>query len=200
MNSTEKRQRIKELLKRKQQPIEHPKEKENAANKMTDTMTTATTPITNSTNITTEKLVEQLPIALKQTSMAIINNTMDEQDKTITNKPNAITCVCVVCGKDLSCCSLKTREMHLNACLDDKIEIETNFTLLERSDAKQQGNKKQQNSLFAIAIVCPCCNRTFKAKTEKGKLDHFKKCGKKLKYTPSKMLEFLQELKIKYGR
>ncbi|CAG8644127.1 12804_t:CDS:2 [Funneliformis mosseae] len=177
---SEKRHRIKELLKRKQQTA-HPKVNESKINTVT----------TNSSNVTTENVAEQLPIAKFMTTTN--NNT----------KPTDITtelCVCVICGKDLSCSSLNTREKHFNACLDDKIEIETNSTSFKKSGEKQQENKEQKNSLFAIAIVCPCCNRTFKAKTEKGKLEHFKKCGKKYKHTPSKMLEFLQELKIKYGR
>ncbi|CAI2171392.1 19320_t:CDS:2 [Funneliformis geosporum] len=176
----EKRHRIKELLKRKQ-PTAHSIVNEKVNNKIITT--------TNLSNVSTEKITEQLPIAKFMTTT-----------NTKTTVATTELCVCVVCGRDLSCSPLHTREKHFNACLDDKIEIETNSTSYKKSGEKRQENKKQQNSLFAIAIVCPCCNRTFKAKTEKGKLEHFKKCGKKYKHTPSKMLEFLQELKIKYGR
>jgi hypothetical protein len=182
----ERKQRIKELLKRKLPEKEcsavHPKGKENMTNRKTNAMkTTATTIITNSTN---EKMVIHNSVAT--------TNTISKQNKTIIES-------CIVCGKNLSFCSLNTRELHINACLDNKIEIETNAVSVKKFDAKQRENKEQY-SLFAIAMVCPCCNMTFKAKTEKGKLNHFKSCGRKHKYSPNKMLEFLQELKRKYGR
>ncbi|PKY15102.1 hypothetical protein RhiirB3_511045 [Rhizophagus irregularis] len=183
----ERKQRIKELLKRKLPEKEcsavHPKGKENMTNKKTNAMipTADTTIITNSTN---EKMIVQRSTAT--------TNNINKQDKTTTE-------FCIVCGKNLSYCSLNTRELHINACLDNKIEIETNSISVKKFDAKQSENK-EQHSLFAIAMVCPCCNITFKAKTEKGKLNHFKTCGRKHKYTPNKMLEFLQELKRKYGR
>ncbi|RIA92597.1 hypothetical protein C1645_764466 [Glomus cerebriforme] len=183
----EKKQRIKELLKRKLPEKKctavHPKEKENIINKRTYTIETVPAAITNLTN---DKIVIQK-------SIAITNNITNKQDKAITVES------CIVCGKNLSYCPLDTRERHVNECLDNKIEIETNSISFKKSDAKQQGDK-EQHSLFAIAMVCPCCNITFKAKTEKGKLNHFKMCGKKRNYTPTKMLEFLQELKRKYGR
>ncbi|GBB90935.1 hypothetical protein RclHR1_01800020 [Rhizophagus clarus] len=172
----ERKQRIKELLKRKLP------EKENMTNKKPNAMKTATvaTIITNSTN---EKMVIRESTAT--------TNTMNKQNKTTTES-------CIVCGKNLSYCSLNTRESHINTCLDNKIETETNFISFKKFDAKQRENN--EHSLFAIAMVCPCCNMPFKAKTEKGKLNHFRTCGRKRKYTPNKMLEFLQELKRKYGR
>ncbi|RGB42146.1 hypothetical protein C1646_683989, partial [Rhizophagus diaphanus] len=153
----ERKQRIKELLKRKLPEKEcsavHPKGKENMTNKKTNAMipTADTTIITNSTN---EKMIVQRSTAT--------TNTINKQDKTTTE-------FCIVCGKNLSYCSLNTRELHINACLDNKIEIETNSISVKKFDAKQSENK-EQHSLFAIAMVCPCCNITFKAKTEKGKL------------------------------
>jgi hypothetical protein len=192
----ERKQRIKELLKRKipekECRVVHPNEKENITNK-SNAMKMITANNVNLININNEKIVEQSQNVIRK-NVSTSNTTINKQNKTVT----AESCLCVVCGKNLSSCSPDTREMHVNGCLDDKIEVETNSTFLKKSGTKQRENK--QHSLFAIAIVCPCCNITFKAKTEKGKLNHFKMCGKKHKYTPTKMLEFLQELKRKYGR
>src|SRR4051812_6188113 len=194
LDNMERKQRIKELLKRKIPEKEcravHPKEKENTTHKNNTIKETTDTNINDTNN---EKIVGQGQNVLIRKNMSTNNTNINlKQNKTITT-------VCIVCGKNLSRLSLDTREIHINACLDDKIESETNSTSLKKSGTKQWENK-QQHSLFAIAMVCPCCNITFKAKTEKGKLNHFKMCGKKHKYSPTKMLEFLQELKRKYGR
>src|SRR3954454_8737042 len=125
----ERKQRIKELLKRKlpekECSVVHPEGKENMINKKIKT-TTVTTITTNSTN---EKTAIQKSIAT--------TNTMSKQNKTTTE-------YCIVCGKNLSYSSLNTRELHINACLDNKIEIETDSISI-KFDAKQRENKEQHS-------------------------------------------------------
>ncbi|CAG8551445.1 10704_t:CDS:2 [Dentiscutata erythropus] len=98
-------------------------------------------------------------------------------------------CLCVICGKDLTNFNIVTRETHLNRCLDDIEEQEKQQTMFIDNDC----------SWFSLVTNCPCCLKSFpgKNKTVKSKITHIKRCGNKQKFSATKILSLLKDMKQK---
>ncbi|KAF0489281.1 RNB-domain-containing protein [Gigaspora margarita] len=117
-------------------------------------------------------------------------------------------CLCVICGKDLTNFNIVTRETHLNRCLDDIEEQEKQQTVktkqskqVKKSISPSDDNMFINNdcSWFSLVTNCPCCLKSFpsKSKTAKSKITHMKRCGNKQKFSATKILSLLKEMKQK---
>ncbi|CAG8663034.1 7312_t:CDS:2, partial [Cetraspora pellucida] len=154
---------------------------------------------------------------IKQTSVNKDNfSPFSKKPSTKSNSSRSVrddlsqSCLCVICGKDLTGFNIITRETHLNRCLDD---------IEKQENEKQQGIKTNQEkqvkktispsndrmfidndfSWFTLITNCPCCLKSFpgKSKTAKSKITHIKRCGNKQKFSATKILSLLKEMKQK---
>ncbi|CAG8673362.1 6988_t:CDS:2, partial [Racocetra fulgida] len=119
-------------------------------------------------------------------------------------------CLCVICGKDLTGFNIVTRETHLNRCLDDIEKQENEKQKGIRTNQHKQVKKPISSSgdrmfidndcsWFSLVTSCPCCLKSFpgKSKTAKSKITHMKRCGNKQKFSATKILSLLKEMKQK---
>ncbi|CAG8673521.1 35257_t:CDS:2, partial [Racocetra persica] len=119
-------------------------------------------------------------------------------------------CLCVICGKDLTGFNIVTRETHLNRCLDDIEKQENEKQKGIRTNQHKQVKKPVSSSgdrmfidndcsWFSLVTNCPCCLKSFpgKSKTAKSKITHMKRCGDKQKFSATKILSLLKEMKQK---